>query len=175
MTCIYTDASSAILLYKVALFNLVAELFDLVVSPAVLYEMTQPGYPGSKTFALDCREGRFRVQSGLFDDTAIPAYLHTGESQTIGLYLSNRDGFILIDDGKAAQWCDAHDLPFINALLVPKLLLYSGYLTARVCSQRMNALCSIGRYAKPIRDWAFDCTLKDLLSFIPEETHAPSH
>ena len=136
MTCIYTDASSAILLYKVALFTTISEMFDIVVSPAVLSEMTQPGYPGSQTFSAACRQGQFRVETGPFDEGATPEYLHTGESQTIGLYLFNREGFILTDDGKAAQWCDSNDLPFINALLVPKILLYSKRLTVEACIEK---------------------------------------
>ena len=35
---------------------------------------------------------------------------------------------ILVDDGQAARFCHAQQIPFINSLLIPKIFWYSGVM-----------------------------------------------
>lgn len=173
MIPIFTDASSAILLEKIELFKPLLKVFKLVMPRSVFYEITKPGYPGADAFTAAFRMNRYEVEPGSESKLAgacpVTANLDKGEKDTICLFLEYKKGFILIDDGKAAQWCVKHDLPFINALLVPKIFWYAGLMTENECLNKMKALCRIGRYAEKVRDFAFDCTLNDVSFFLPEQ------
>ena len=172
MTFVFTDASSAILLEKTKLFKPLLRAFKLVLATSVFYEITKPGYPGASTFTAACGQDQFVVRHPLenqpFNADIDKARLDRGERDTICLFLEKKEGFILIDDGKAARWCDKNHLPFINALLVPKIFWYAGLITKKECINKMNALCNIGRYSEKIKKVAFNSTLKNLSFFVPK-------
>ena len=170
---VFTDASSAILLEKAGLFTALSRAFRLVLAASVFHEITRPGYPGAAFFmkALD---------DNLFDVIFVPGKnfftgypqkneMGAGERDTLCLFLTKRQGFILTDDGRAAVWCRNHDLPFINALLVPKIFWTAGLMTREDCMDKMEFLCRIGRYSQKIKDLAFSFTKKDLTLFMPEK------
>lgn len=94
--------------------------------------------------------------------------MDAGERDTLCLFLDRKQGFILTDDGRAAAWCRDHDLPFINALLVPKILGFAGWIPLEDGMDRMELLCRMGRYSQKIKDLAFSFTQQDLALFIPE-------
>lgn len=171
MTPVYTDASSAILLEKTNLFQPVSNAFHLVMATSVFSEITRPGYPGAESFKAAEKKDRFTLQSPQkhtgSNGLLTPAMLGKGERDTLDLFLENNRGFILTDDGQAARWCDRHDLPFINALLVPKIFWYAGLMTEKQGLNKMKHLCTIGRYAEKIKAFAFACTSDDLRQFFP--------
>ena len=175
MTPVYTDASSAILLEKTNLFEPLTRVFNVVLAISVFYEITKPGKPGVTSFTEGLRQGQFTVHPHVntenFKGHLNTGHMDRGEKDTIHLFLTKRDGFILTDDGKAARWCDKHHLPFINALLVPKIFWHAGLMTQKESLHKMNALCRIGRYAKKIKAIAFDCTVKDLAFFQVSKNH----
>jgi hypothetical protein len=57
---------------------------------------------------------------------------------------------LLVDDGRAARFCKAHQIPFINALLVPKIFWYSGFMGQTDCLKKTACLCDLGRYSKKV-------------------------
>jgi len=175
MAFLYTDSSSAILLERSALFDQLLQHARVVMSTAVYTEITKPGYPGEDRFKTDYHSKRFSVAPYVKWGIKTPSLLNKntdlqqwgiGERETIFLYLKNRDGYILIDDGKAARWCFKHDIPFINALLVPKIFRYGQLISEDEYASKFEKLCTIGRYSQKIKSFARDCTMKDLSYFI---------
>lgn len=174
MTRVYADASSAILLEKAGLFEPLAEIFRLVLAGSVFDEITLPGYAGAPVFAAAKQHKKIRVQSpmpGRLHDASLDT-LDRGEKETLCLFLEGRGGFILMDDKKAILWCLKNHHPFINALLVPKLFWYGGWMTKDACKNKMDTLCHVGRYSEKVKAFAFDCTPDDLSFFAPGPGHA---
>jgi predicted nucleic acid-binding protein len=170
---VFTDASSAILLEKADLFTTVSKAFRILFPASVFKEITRPGYPGSAFFTKTLENGMvdvvFGSEKNLFSGYPRKNEMDAGERDAVCLFLEQKQGFILIDDGRAAAWCRDHDLPFINALLVPKILGVAGWITREDGMERMEFLCRTGRYSQKIKDLAFSFTKKDLTLFMPEK------
>lgn len=171
MTLVFCDTSSLILLEKAGMFPDVAAHLDLCISPSVLDEITATDTSDACMFAGLAEKGGIRV-AGLpehpIDPGSSPGLdrLDTGEKDTIGLYLDQQQGFILVDDGPAAKWCLSNSLPFINALLVPKIFWYAGIMSRSACMNKMNRLCRLGWYSQKVRTIAFEYRRKDLAFFV---------
>jgi predicted nucleic acid-binding protein len=170
---VFTDASSAILLEKAGLFTTVSKAFRIVFPVSVFNEITRPGYPGSAFFTKALENGLVDVVFGS-EKNRVSGYprkneMDAGERDAIRLFLERKQGFILTDDGRAAAWCRDHDLPFINALLVPKILGIAGWIPREDSMDKMVLLCRMGRYSQKIKDLAFSFTKKDLTLFMPEK------
>ncbi len=174
MTFVYTDSSSAILLERSGLFDQLLAHANVVMPESVYSEITKPGYSGEERFKTHYQNKLFKVSPYIYSGTQTPLTKENsdlnrwgkGERDTVGLYLKNRDGYVLIDDGKAARWCFKHGIPFINALLVPKLFWYSGLISENDYLSKTDTLCAIGRYSNKIKTFAKDCTMEDLSYFI---------
>lgn len=191
MTPVFADASSLILLEKAGLFSLMCNTYSLVITPRVLKEITTGSAPDAAGFALYVALKRMHVMAlpENHPDKTWPGLdkLDPGERQTIGLYLTKKhetkndrhekQGFILIDDGPGARWCQNNGLPFINALLVPKILWIANLIDKNACDKAMARLCDVGWYSDWVRAFAFDCTKKELQPFLPERNHdtPPDH
>ena len=173
MKKILLDASSAILLFKSNLFEQLIEVYQVTMAESVNKELTIDGYPGAKEFANRLAEKRY----SLVPADQIPemhgtlpqviAGLHRGELQTIRLYENGYADFVITDDGKGAGYCKCHEIPFINALLFPKVLLFSKRLPEDLCRQKMEFLIAAGRYSPEITDWAKSCSKESLDFFLP--------
>lgn len=170
MTSVFTDASSAILLFKAGLFEHLSQVVCIVMAPSVYDEITQDNYPGAVFFIKAKQTNLFTINKEMKNQRATKqlsiASLDLGEKETIELFLIKQKGFILTDDGKAARLCNKHNLPFINALLVPKVLYYTGNIDEKTCQKKMDLLCQLGRYSDKIKTWAVECTQQDLIYFI---------
>lgn len=169
---VFTDASSAILLHQAGLFKLLTKTVCTVFAQSVHKEVTRSGYPGAKTFARAAQLRQVVVES-CTDLTVLTPYpdaekLDAGEKEMLGLFLSHTKGFILTDDGKAARICDKNNVPFINALLVPKLFWYAGHMDKKEYENQTGCLCKIGRYSDQIKKIAAALTPSDLSFFIRE-------
>lgn len=175
MIPVFTDASSAILLEKIELFESFSKAFFMVMAPSVFDEITKPGYPGAESFKKAEKKGWFTIRSPKKDKHLHTAYppetLGEGEKDTLYLFLESPHGFIVTDDGKAARWCDRYHLPFTNALLIPKILWYSGLMKKKECVYKMKALCKIGRYSEKVKTVAFGCTSENLSFIFPEKSN----
>ncbi len=141
-----TDASSAILLYKSGLFDLFLDNWQVVMGPKVYAEITRQGYPGAEFFESRRAAGGFQVLESVIcivgsvnfseDNQALAQAITpggkkqsrrgAGEIETISLFVPGMDGFVLVDDAGGAKLCRRQSVPYINALLVPKLLYYTG-------------------------------------------------
>jgi predicted nucleic acid-binding protein len=170
---VFTDASSAILLEKAGLFAAFSKAFRIVFSDSVFNEITRSGYPGAAFFLTAFQNRMFEVslftETSLVKDCPPKKEMDQGERDTLCLFLKNKQGFILTDDGRAAAWCRDHDLPLINSLLVPKIFWYAGLMNEEDYLNKMEFLCHTGRYSQKIKDLAFSFEKKELTFFIPEK------
>lgn len=161
------DASSLIILHKADLLRAFVARYRVVVPTAVFEELVIEGKIGAQRFREYCAEGRIAVEDGLsFADAEIP--LRCGEAECVRLYLAGRGDFILTDDGEAADYCRACGILYLNALLVPKLLLYAGILTEVNCANAMQLVRQYGRYARWVVDYAERAGLDELCVFMTE-------
>ena len=137
---------------------------------SVFDELTRPGYDGAIAFkqAVDKNQVSVRTHAGPEVLTVWPGLqaLDPGEKETLCLFLETRQGFILTDDGKAARLCDRLGLPFINALLVPRIFYYAGILDEQKSKTLMKNLGRSGRYSEKILTIADGLDRTDLNPFI---------
>lgn len=167
---ILIDASSAILLFKSALFRNLTESYQVMTAQAVYAELTRDGYPGAEEF----REQGIKEQivvcppdEGKQGFAAVRSQRGRGERDTICCYLAGVGDFILIDDGKGAGYCRDKGLPYINALLVPRVLFIAGKISQPDCFRKTKEIIRIGRYSEKIIAYSFNCTEQSLEFFLP--------
>ena len=116
------DASSAILLFKAGLFEVLLETYAIVVAESVHEELCREGYPGAEAFRICRASGALTVaptgcgQPGAFEDPALLA-LDRGERDTVRCFNTGWGDFVITDDGKAAKHCRSRGIPNLNALL----------------------------------------------------------
>jgi predicted nucleic acid-binding protein len=161
------DASSAILLFKAALFEPLAAAYRLLVSESVGRELTRPGYPGAEIFEEAIETGRLTRQPAGLGETVLPASLHAGERDTITLMLAGRADFVIVDDRPAALCCRRLHLPYVNALLCPRILRLAGRLSPVEAADATIRLLDLGRYGRQIVAFARDCGDARLIFFAP--------
>ena len=172
MKRILIDASSAILLYKSELFDLLVSSYQVVMAKAVCRELTREGYPGAEMFARYCLKKRVEVVAeNLAGPQArhlqiIDSGLDEGEKATLSLYLTGRGRFVVMDDGRGARYCQRQRVPYINALLVPKILYWSEKITARACRTYTEKISRTGRYSTRIIAYAGKCKQEKLEYFL---------
>ena len=186
-TPVFTDASSAILLFKAGLLARVSHLFSIVLAARVADELCEPGYPGSAYFRRiqSHKNSRYHILPAEHGPAALwadPAFqsMDRGEQETLSLYMAHQSGspghtvssfrdqgFVLMDDGKGARFCVAREIPFINALLVPKVLLYTGHLDTVSCDRACETLKTLGRYSARIIQRADHMSAQNLARFLP--------
>lgn len=177
MHIVYIDASSAILLYKTGLFDLCAHYFSMIMETCVYKEVQVPDHPGANFFLSMVQKNRVKVcisnPDGLIEIN-LPENLDLGERQTIALYCQNacpdQRSFIIIDDAKGAKFCLKRKLPFINALLVPKILWFAGILNKNDYINKTALVIEKGRYSRTVIEKAKALSSLDLAIFIPDET-----
>lgn len=156
------DSSSIILLQKVSLLERFLANYQVVIAGEVYKEITRPQKAGAAELQR------------LFMGAVQPAgenHIHKGmgrgESETICLYEENRAEFIIVDDKKAAQYCRTHDIPFINCLLLPRILHAAGCIGSEQCRGVLPVLIREGYYSKSIIGQAQDIAGPVLKRFYP--------
>ena len=144
------------------------------MAEAVFQEVSVPGYPGAGFFKRMEKERRFRIIGADSRGKAIEGLTHLdrGELETLSLFLGCRNSstFIIMDDGKGARYCYSQGIPFINALLVPKIFWYAGRMDTETYTDKTGRLIEAGRYSKTIIKKAETLTREDLALFIPDES-----
>jgi hypothetical protein len=78
----------------------------------------------------------------------------------------------MIDDAKGARFCLRRKVPFINALLVPKVFWFAGLLTKKDYIDKTAFVIEKGRYSKTVIEKATALSSSDLAMFIPNETRS---
>ena len=163
------DASSAILLSKTGLFRRLTEMYQVVMAEAVYGEITRTGYPGAAGFSAARCAGEIRVLSpGAARFPEAEALLSgLGERDTIRLFSRGDGDFIIIDDRKGAGFCRSVGIPYINALLFPRILMLAGELSEDECRRRTGDLLKNGRYSPKIVRVAAAVSQERLHRFLP--------
>lgn len=176
MHTVYIDASSAILLYKAGLFVQCTRYFSMVMETDVFKEVGVPDHPGANFFLSMVQKNCvtvFRADTDRQANIDLPENLDLGERQTLVLYFQNicpdERSFIIIDDAKGARFCLKRKVPFINALLVPKILWFAGLLNKNDYLDKTALVIEKGRYAATIIEKAKALSPSDLATFIPDE------
>ncbi len=172
------DASSAILLYKAGLYQKLVDAYQLIIADSVHAELVKKGYPGAEIFAHSSIYRKIKVwqiQETKCNQFSHPDILslHKGERDTVLCFCGGGGDFIITDDGRAARYCRNNNIPYINALLVPRILFFCQQLCAQLCQQTTQYLTAIGRYSPDIINFADNCTREDLEHFFPE-TDSPA-
>ncbi|MFC1844980.1 hypothetical protein ACFLZ5_09370 [Thermodesulfobacteriota bacterium] len=168
------DASSAILLFKAGLLQELINVYHVFVTRSVLQELTRENHHGADTFLRYISLQKIRVideedilsQSGI--SKAPMRSLDQGELDTIMCFASGNYDFIITDDGKAARYCKEYSLPFINALLFPRLLSFAGLMSHQASHDKMKAITGFGRYSKEVIELARSCRKESLHFAIPD-------
>jgi predicted nucleic acid-binding protein len=166
MKTLLIDSSSAILLFKVALLNTLIENYEILISQTVYNELTIPGQMGYHEF-IEYRQNNLITVSNNHGSKSIELPLRGGEMETILLYHNGVGDFIIIDDKKGVDYCRKNNIPFINALLVPKILFFSNVIEREKYIEKKWHLIHLGRYSKRIIDLAGSISLKELTPFLP--------
>jgi len=167
------DASSAILLFKAGLFEDLIGAYQIVLAKSVYLEVSRSGYPGARSFGRYCVNRRYEVCSVNRlkkippDHAAALSALGNGEKDTIMLFLNGDGDFIIIDDGRGAGFCRDHRIPYINSLLVARILLLSRIISAAVFQKKIEMLTRLGWYSQKIIDYAVTCPSQEMTLFMP--------
>jgi hypothetical protein len=82
-------------------------------------------------------------------------------------FRNDQGDFVIIDDGRGAAACRTDAIPYINALLCPKLLHWAGALDRGACDAAFNTILAVGRYSKQVVDYVETCTPDMLSGFAP--------
>jgi hypothetical protein len=165
------DASSAILLYKTGWMVPLMQRYRVGTGPVVWRELTVGNHPGARAFPRWRRAGLIHVR----DDHLVRPRgadgrldrLGAGERECIGFYLGGNGVFIIVDDGPAAAYCRHEQIPYINALLVPRLLDPDTAADGPGVATAMQQILAIGRYANWVAAYARTCRPEDLAFFRP--------
>lgn len=166
MKTILMDSSSAILLFKVALLNTLAENYRILISQTVFKEITIPGQSGYREF-IDYRRKNIITVSDNNGSEPVELPLRGGEMETILLYLNGVGDFIIIDDKKGVDYCKKNKIPFINALLVPKILYFSNSIEREHYIEKKQDVIQLGRYSSWVINFAESISLNELAPFMP--------
>ena len=167
---ILVDTSSAILLYKSDWMIPLMKGYRVGTGPAAFREMTVSGYPGASAFAGWQKQHQLTIHPpSAHDATREQALsrLGPGERECINLYRSGIGTFIVIDDGPGAGYCRKNTIPYVNALLVPRLLSPGASIDQADVTNATREIYARGRYAPWVLEYALTCPVEDLLFFLP--------
>lgn len=162
------DASSAILLFKAGLFDRLIRTYSVVFPEAVRAEMVADGYPGAAAFRQAFRLRRVSVR--VAPDRPLPpeaVAIHAGEREAVALFLSGLGDFLILDDRRGARACRALAVPFVNALLFPRILWLSGRMSESGFRKATRRISAAGRYGEEILATARTLGAAELAEFFP--------
>ncbi len=170
---VLADASSLILLFRAELFPALISFFRIVTAESVYGEITVRGYPGAEVFETACAQGQILVRSAesvcavRCPELLMPSQaVKKGEGDTIRLWLAGEGDFVLMDDYRGAAFCRDHGIPYISAILFPRILRLSGNFSRDECVQKTEQIIRNGRYSKKIIAYARNCPDGELFSFL---------
>jgi hypothetical protein len=167
---ILIDASSAILLFKSGWMDPLMEHYRVGTGPAAFREMTVADYPGASAFRQWQQEERLVLHAHCLPAVSVGTDrngLDPGERECITLFLSGIGMFVVIDDGPGAAFCRREAIPYVNALLIPRLLSPASATARANVKTAMQQIFAIGRYAPWVLEYALTCPSEDLMFFLP--------
>ncbi|MFH2130321.1 MAG: hypothetical protein ABIK68_08090 [bacterium] len=173
MKSVIVDTSSAILLFKSELIVQLVKSYRTLITVSVYDELTQQGYAGSDKFRQLCNRKQIQILTSQKDTVPekqkypeLPA-LNRGERDTITQQMLGAADFIIIDDGRALKYCKKVGLPFINALLFPRILFQNRSISEAEYHHKMAEIIQYGRYSKKIIHIASTFSDQAIQPFLP--------
>lgn len=165
------DTSSAILLFKSDWMIPLMKGYRVGTGPVAFREMTATGYPGATAFTQWQQQNRLVLHPRCPTGHARQRDLHRldpGERECINLFYSGAGTFIIIDDGPGAAFCRREAIPYVNALLIPRLLGPGAAIDGAGIEAAIQKIYVRGRYAPWVLEYALTRPLEDLGFFLPE-------
>lgn len=159
---VVADSSSIILLQKVRLLKVFLRNYRVIIPCQVYTELTDGGKEGSRELGNLLMKNI--VQSP--DDKRIEG-MGQGESSVIALYFDGAGDFVVLDDKKGAKYCKSREIPFINALLVSRILCLAGAINGDDCEVAAELLVREGYYSDSIIERATAIRDNELQQFMP--------
>lgn len=156
------DSSSIILLQKVRLLQIFLNTYCVVIPGPVFDELTGQGKKGS----LELRNLLSNTVVKSSDEDNFKG-LGRGESSVISLYFKSVGDFVLLDDKKGANYCKSQAIPFINALLLTRILCVAGALKEEEHREAKEWLIQEGYYSDTIIEKAAAISNDELQQFMP--------
>jgi len=155
MRNVIIDSSSAILLFRCRIFLPMLKNFNPVIPGTVLSELTVQGYDGAEFFESLYISGAIKVSiPRMIHADEFSRSIHSGEREVISLFREGLGDYIIIDDGKGSAYCRDNNIPYVNALLVVKILYFKRIITDKEYESAWRWLVGNGRYSAKIIDWA---------------------
>jgi predicted nucleic acid-binding protein len=167
MTPVLLDASSAILLHKADLLEAVTNAFAVYTVPSVFREITVAGRQGEAWFVHALNREKIRLYP-IDDDSSGNTHLNKlgpGERDTLIAFAQGTTRFIIIDDRKGAKTCRTMAIPYINALLCPKILFWTGWIDRQTFGASFDFLMKTGWYSTWVAEYARQCTAGQIAFF----------
>ena len=167
------DTSSVILLYKSGLLDELIRTYHVSITASVYKELTVNDYPGSLDIINHKNKNGLSVvpltdlDYSNHDRLIAQTNLGRGEMDTIILFDRGCADFIIIDDKKGAVLCRDSSLPYINALLFPRILFLHGYFSKIEFKDYTEKIVRFGRYSDKIIDFVMNCSREDMKFFLP--------
>lgn len=162
MKVVIADSSSIILLQKTALLDIFWGAYSVVIAASVYGELT---FSRKKGVAELVELLRTSVREPCFDGEE--GNMGNGERDTLCLYREGYGDFILVDDKKAAKYCRAKGIPFVNGLLVPRLLFGGKFINGDDYRLYTARLAQQGYYSEKIIRRAAALRNDELEGFFP--------
>ncbi len=157
-----TDSSSIILLQKSLLLDRFLSSYHAIVAEEVYTELTMVPKKGS-VILKQLLQSRVTAAGDEIDHPK----MGKGESATIGLYQAGLCDFILLDDRRAANYCRTFKIPFINSLLISRILCLCGAIDEDEAEMSMALLHQKGYYSAAIISQAETIADSELKKFYP--------
>lgn len=172
MKRVLLDSSSLILLQKADLLSVFSEFCRLYLTPAVYEEVTVAGKTGVEMFENLCQGGLLHVLPLPETKTDLHVTVELekmgrGELQTLLHAITGDYDCIVVDDRQAAKFCYKWNIPFINGLLVPKILFWAGHISGEESHRYFGDIERRGHYSKTIILRAKQLSQDELQQFIP--------
>lgn len=166
------DSSSLILLQFSGIVEITCCHYNVLVTPSVYQEIAEVDKPGAAHFTTLHDQQIFEVIKE--PDDYLPASLHNvlqkmgnGERQVLAHILAGCGDFVVVDDLQAVKFCVRHKIPFINSLLIPRILLFAGLISTERADESYSLIKERGRYSNAIIQRAGDFQESDLIYFFP--------
>ncbi len=156
------DSSSIILLQKSLLLDRFLISYHAIVAKEVYTELTTVPKVGSVALKNLLKS---RITSA--GDEEDQPKMGKGESATIGLYQAGSCDFILLDDRRAANYCRILKIPFVNSLLISRILFLCGVIDENEAKKSMTLLHQKGYYSTAINSQAETIVDSELKKFYP--------
>ena len=146
------------------------EHYRVGTGPAAFREMTVADYPGASAFRQWQQEERLVLHPRCPPAVSVGTDrndLDPGERECLTLFLNGTGTFVVIDDGAGAAFCRREAIPYVNALLIPRLLSPASATARAEAEAAMQQIFALGRYAPWVLEYALTCKPEALAFFLP--------